>query len=139
MILIDTGGLLSALDESQTWHSECLNVLTRFAPPFLLSPFVLAELDYLILRNIGRTAQSALLDEVVRGAYSLERFDATDVEHANAIMARYKDLDVGLADASIVVLAERHQVADVLSLDQRHFRSMRIGQRKRFRILPFDQ
>jgi len=43
-----------------------------------------------------------------------------------------------LRDASIVVLAERHGVTTVLSLDERHFRALRIDRRKRFRILPFD-
>jgi predicted nucleic acid-binding protein len=43
-----------------------------------------------------------------------------------------------LADASIVVLAERYDAATVLSLDERHFRALRIHRRKRFRILPFD-
>jgi len=138
VILIDTGGLLSALDESQTWHRECIQALGKARPPYLLSPFVLAELDYLVLRNVGRAAQSSLLEEVARGAYALESFDSHDVARANAIIARYEGLDIGLADASIVVLAERHQVADVLSLDQRHFRAMHIGQIKRFRILPFD-
>jgi predicted nucleic acid-binding protein len=53
-------------------------------------------------------------------------------------MRRYSDLHLGLADASIVVLAERHGTADVLTLDLRHFQALRIGGRKRFRILPVD-
>lgn len=138
MILIDTGGLLSALDESQKWHRECIQALTEAKPPFLLSPFILAELDYLVLRHVGRAAQYALLEEVARGAYALEAFDVDDVARANIIMTRHKDLDIGLADASIVVLAEKYQVTEVLSLDQRRFRALRIGPRRRFRILPFD-
>jgi uncharacterized protein len=138
LILIDTGGLLSALDESQTLHRECVQALALANAPFLLSPFVLAELDYLLMRNIGRAAQAALLEEVARGAYRLEHFDSGDIARANEVMARYDSLDIGLADASIVVLAEKYQVSDVLTLDQRHFRAMRIGARKRFRILPFD-
>lgn len=47
-------------------------------------------------------------------------------------------LDVGLADAAILVLAERHEVAEVLTLDQRHSCALRIGQRKRFKRLPDD-
>lgn len=114
-------------------------MLTEAQPPFVLSPFVLAELDYLLMRHIGRRAQSALLEEIAGGAYQLEAFTRNDVTRAKEIIDRYQDLDIGLADASIVVLAERYGVSDVLSLDQRHFRAMRIGPRKRFKVLPFDR
>ena len=139
MILLDTSGLLSALDESQRYHHECASLLGEASPPLLLSPFVLAELDYLLMRHIGRRAQAALLEEVARGAYQLELFGATDVERAREVVEQYADLDIGLADASIVVLAERHAVTEVLTLDQRHFRAMRIERRKRFKVLPFDR
>ncbi len=53
-------------------------------------------------------------------------------------MRRYKDLRVGLADASIVVLAERHGTPDVLTFDQRHFRAMHGPGGRPFRVLPDD-
>ena len=139
MILLDTSGLLSALDESQRHHHECANLLGEALPPLLLSPFVLAELDYLVMRHIGRRAQAALLEEVARGAYQLELFSAADVARAKEVVEQYADIEIGLADASVVVLAERHAVTEVLTLDQRHFRAMRIERRKRFKILPFDR
>ena len=139
MILLDTSGLLSALDDSQRYHHECATLLGEASPPLLLSPFVLAELDYLLMRHIGQRAQAALLEEVARGAYQLEPFGAADVARAKEVVEQYADLEIGLADASIVVLAERHAVTEVLTLDQRHFRAMRIERRKRFKVLPFDR
>ena len=138
MILLDTSGLLAALDESQRHHGECATALREGTRPLLLSPFVLAELDYLLMRRIGHSAQNALLEEVARGAYRLEPFDANDVARAKEVLEKYADLDVGLADASLVVLAERHGVAEILTLDQRHFRAMRFAGRKQFKILPLD-
>jgi hypothetical protein len=35
----------------------------------LLSPFVLAELDYLVASRVGPAARTSLLEEVQRGAY----------------------------------------------------------------------
>jgi uncharacterized protein len=139
VILLDTSGLLSALDKSQRYHKECAAALLGADGALLLSPFVLAELDYLLMRHLGPQAQAALLEEIVRGAYQLEPFDATDIARAKQVVERYADLNIGLADASIVVLAERHAVAEVLSLDERHFRAMRIQGRKRFSLLPFDR
>jgi predicted nucleic acid-binding protein len=139
LILVDTSGLLAALDESQRHHKDCAAVIRESEPPLILSPFVLAELDYLLLRHIGLNAQSAFLEEVARGAYQLEPFGTLDVTRAKEVIQRYADLEIGLTDASIVVLAERHGVAEVLTLDQRHFRSLRIERRKRFRLLPADR
>jgi predicted nucleic acid-binding protein len=139
VIVVDTSGLLSALDESQRHHRECAAALLEASSPLLLSPFVLAELDYLLMRHIGRRAQAAMLDEVARGVYQLEPFGAADVARAKAVIERYTDLQIGLADASIVVLAERHAVTEVLTLDERHFRAMRVDRRKRFKILPVDR
>lgn len=139
MILLDTSGLLAAIDGSQRHHAACAAALAEAVPPRLLSPFVLAELDDLLATQVGTPAQLDLLDEVARGVYRLEPFGQADVATAREVVARYADLDVGLADASIVVLAARYDSREVLTLDERHFRAMRTLDRKRFRLLPADR
>jgi predicted nucleic acid-binding protein len=138
VILLDTSGLLAAIDGSQRLHRACANAVGASRGPLLLSPFVLAELDDLLGTRVSAAAQDALLEEVARGAYRLEPFSAADVGQARSITAKYRSLDLGLADASIVVLAERHGVRDVLTLDERHFRALRLGKGARFRLLPAD-
>jgi hypothetical protein len=138
MIVLDTGGLLAALDANEELHGRCVAALVSAKPPRVLSPFVLAELDYLIGTRVGHEAQIALLDEVARGAYQLDSFSAEDVERAGQVMKRYTDLRIGLADASVVVLAQRHGALDLLCTDERHFRSLRGPGGKPFRLLPYD-
>jgi uncharacterized protein len=138
VILLDTSGLLSAIDSAQPEHARAAATLRESPGPFVLSPFVLAELDYLIGRRVGAGAQRALLRDVAAGAYRLEPFADSDVDRASVIIQTYADLHVGLADASIVVLAERLDVLDVLTLDERHFRTL-VGPRNQpFRLLPAD-
>jgi predicted nucleic acid-binding protein len=138
VIVLDTGGLYAALDANEALHGRTVAALTAATPPRLLSPFVLAELDYLIATRVGHTAQMALLDEVTRGAYQLELFSADDVSEARRIMERFADLRVGLTDASVVVLARRHRTLDLLCTDERHFRALRGVGGKPFRLLPYD-
>lgn len=135
-VLIDTSGLLAALFADQDGHRECAAALLAADGPLVLSPFVLAELDYLIGRLDGVDSQLALLDEVSRGAYELVTFSAHDVGLARSIAGRYRDLRVGLADASIVVLARRLSETDVLTLDERHFRVL--AAEHPLRLLPAD-
>lgn len=138
MILLDTNGLLAAIDRSQSRHEAAVSALRQAVPPRLLSPFVLAELDHLLATRVGVAAEMALLDEVARGTYQLEHMSAVDIADARRVIDRYPDQAVGLADASIVVLAERHGIADVLTLDERHFRVLRASGGRPFRILPTD-
>lgn len=138
MIVLDTGGLYAALDANEALHGRAVAALVASTPPRVVSPFVLAELDYLIGNRVGHQAQMALVDEVARGAYQLEIFVSEDVGHARRIMERYADLRIGLADASVVVLANRHQALDLLCTDERHFRALRGTGGKPFRLLPFD-
>jgi predicted nucleic acid-binding protein len=138
VILLDTSGLLAALDASQRHHAQAAGALRDARGPLLLSPFVLAELDHLLATRVGPHAALALLAEVARGAYRLEPFDAGDVAIAREVIEAHGDLEAGLADASIVVLSRRHQALDVLTLDERHFRTLRGAGGRPFRLLPAD-
>jgi uncharacterized protein len=137
VILLDTSGLLAALDSAQRRHSESAASLRAATPPLLLSPFVLAELDYLLATRVGEPARMSLLGEVARGAYDLQPFAPADIRNATAVIKRHADLGISLADASIVVLAIRHDARDVLTLDERHFRVLDAN-RNPFRLLPAD-
>lgn len=138
MIILDTSGLLAAIDASQRHHRAAADVLRRSTEPLLLSPFVLAELDYLLSTRVSGSAAAALLGQVAAGAYRLEPMDAVDVAQAAEVIDRYRDLELGLADASLVVLAARHDVRDILTLDERHFRAVADTRGRPFRILPAD-
>lgn len=138
MIVLDTGGIYAAIDANEDLHGRAVAALVSATTPRVLSPFVLAELDYLIASRVGHQAEMALIDEVVRGAYHLEVFSPEDLSHAKRIMERYADLHIGLADASVVVLANRHHTLDLLCTDERHFRALRGPVGKPFRLLPID-
>ena len=100
---------------------------------------LLAELDYLVVRKLGVVeVELALLDDVTAGAYHLAPIGPGEVAAARSVIERYRDLGIGLTDASIVVLAEQHGTADILTLDHRHFRAMQRGNGEPFRLLPAD-
>jgi uncharacterized protein len=138
VIVLDTSGLLAALDADQSHHTSARIALQSDSGPFLLSPFVLAELDYLLMTRVGVAAETALLGEVAAGAYDLVSFNADDVAAAVAFIERYKDLQIGLADASVAVIAARARTTRILTLDERHFRSVRPLWGEAFAILPAD-
>lgn len=138
LIVLDTSGLLAAVDRSEPEHAEARRALESDRGPYLLSPFVLEELDYLLARRYGVDAERALLEEVVGGRYQLEPFDRDDVGMASELIEHYRDLGIGLADASVAVLAARHSTDRLLTLDERHFRAIRPLRGRAFKLLPAD-
>ena len=138
MILVDTSAALHLANSTANRHEDVLRVVSQIDGPFLLSPFILAELDYMLIERHGQEQQLTFLSQVVVGAYQLAEFGRADVEAAREVMRAYADLRVGLADASIVVLAEKYSTPDVLTFDHRHFRAMRGPGGRPFRLLPDD-
>ena len=136
MILLDTSGLLAALMPSQHRHDDAREALEAEAGRLVISPFVLAEVDYFVGKWAGVEVEATLLSEVVNGAYELATFEAEDVGEARDVIEAYPKLRIGLADASIVVLAERLQTRRVLTLDRRHFGALRTRAGKPFELLP---
>jgi predicted nucleic acid-binding protein len=137
VIVVDTSGVLAALDGGERHHRASLAAL-RDRNPRLLSPLILAELDYLLGARAGQRAQMGLLHDVAEGVYRLEAFTIEDLREAREILEQYRDLNLGLADASVVVLARRYGVHDLLTLDERHFRAVPGPGGRPFRILPAD-
>lgn len=138
MILLDTSGLFAALVGNQRTHAAAKAALALAEPPYILSPFVLAELDYFLAREAGVEPELAFLREVASGAYDLVPFLGDDIAAAVGVVSDYADLGIGLADASLVVLAGRFETNRVLTLDERHFRVLRTPGGQPFTVLPAD-
>jgi predicted nucleic acid-binding protein len=138
LILLDASGLFAAINPDQALHEPARSALDAEPPPYVLSPFALAELDYLTLSRGSVAPELALLRQVANEAYELASFDARDVAAAADVIERYRDLGIGLADASIVVLAGRYRTDRVLTLDERHLRTLRTPSGDPFVVLPAD-
>jgi len=137
VILLDTSGLVANYDRDDPYHTVAAVALAE-STRRLLSPFVLAELDYLINRLVGQVAEQAVLTDVASGAYELAAFGTEDVGEAQAVIRQYSALNLGFADASIVILSRRYSCNDVLTLGQRHFRTIVGAGGHPFRLLPSD-
>jgi predicted nucleic acid-binding protein len=59
-----------------------------------------------------------------------------DVQDARAVIENFADQQIGLADASMVVLAGRYRSRAIATLDRRHFSVLRTLDGHAFEILP---
>ena len=137
---MDTSGYLVAVTRSHPLNAEVLDVFARVEQPPIVSPFVMAEIDYLVLDKAGVDQEIDVIDDLTSGAYELPDLDVDDLRAARNVVAKYRDLKIGLTDAINVVLADRFDTNEVLTTDQRHFRAMTPLSRRfaAFRLVPAD-
>jgi uncharacterized protein len=138
LILVDASGLLAVVNDRDPAHDAATRAFEADAGPYILSPFVLAEVDYLVTSRVGVAAELSLLGDVAAGAYMVPPVGNDHVARARDVVSQYEDIAIGLADASIVVLAEEFGTNRVLTLDERHFRALRTRSGDAFMLLPAD-
>ena len=139
-IVADTGGLLRGLAstrDGQPTFPEYEKILTS-ASLVIVPGLVLAEVDYFLRRN--RPAMRRLVAEIFDPGtrYEYELPLPSDVVRALELDARFKKLNLGLVDGTVIAVAERRQVYRVLTTDRRDFGAIRVGPRlaRALELLP---
>jgi predicted nucleic acid-binding protein len=135
-VIVDTSALLAFFDTDEPDHEAVSRVLGAATEPLVVSPFVVAELDYLVVSRLGVSAELAVLRELTGGAWDLPAIDVDKLASAHAVIERYADQSIGIADASNVILADAYRTRTIATLDHRHFDILRPLGGGRFRILP---
>jgi uncharacterized protein len=138
LIIADTSGLVAALGHDQRDHVRALAALESDPGPIVLSPYVLAELDSMLVLRFGTKVELEFLTEVEAGTFELAAFSRADLARAMPVLRKYSDMRIGLADASLVVLAERYGTTRILTLNERHFRAIKPLHADAFTLLPAD-
>ena len=112
-------------------------MLERWPGELVVSAFTATEADHLVLSRLGVDAELALLDDLVV-TYNVQGLDANGMKVASDLCAQYRDLQLGLADASMIVLADRYSTHMLATFDQRHFRTVTALDGHPFTLLPAD-
>jgi predicted nucleic acid-binding protein len=135
-LVVDTSALYAFFNSASADHGSVCAVIDGHDGPLLLSPFVAAELDYLVATRMGTVAELAVLEQLGSGAFDLPVVVAEDVVRMRGVVQRYADMRIGLTDASLVVIADRYSTTQILTLDRRHFTALRPLAAEAFTLLP---
>lgn len=128
--LIDTGPLVSILSPDPRPHRWAVEIWKRLAPPVLTCEPVLTEATFLLRRD-GRDTDAvfALLERgILRIGISVQEHHAD----LRALMHRYRNRPMSLADACLVRMSEMHENSEVFTLDE----DFRIYRRHGNRVIP---
>ena len=124
--ICDTGPLVAYLNRNDPYHSWAVAVMKQVRSPMLTTEPVLTEVAYFL--RADRVDVDPLFQMLERDAVKLELQVATHWPRLRTLMARYDQMD--LADASIVVLSERHPRSQVVTIDRRYFSIYRRNDRQ---------
>lgn len=112
--LADAGPLIALFDRDDAQHRRVTTfVKTHPALRWVTTWLVLAEVCALLPRR----AVAGFLEFVSRGGVTVADLTVADLPAVLALMEKYADLPMDLADASLVVLAERLDLNAIVSLD----------------------
>jgi predicted nucleic acid-binding protein len=136
MILVDTGPLVALFDPRDRDHESMVSTLKKVTQALATTVPVLTEAFHLL--GPATRGSNALREFVVREGVETWFFSETTLARAFALMERYADHPMDLADASLVAAAEALRTTVVLTLDREDFATYRarIGRSHRpFRML----
>ena len=135
-MIVDTSALLAYFNAREPDHEAVADVIDGNEELLVVSPYAVAELDYLIAKRVGVDAELEVLRELSSGAWELAVVGVAELELTTSIIEKYSDKDIGVADASMVVLADRYQTRTIVTLDRRHFDVLRPIGGGRFSVRP---
>ena len=137
-LLIDAAPIVALADPDEPLRAKILTAL-RDEPATLVIPApTMAEIDYLLGQRFGQAARRAFLRDLAAGRFTAVGLEREDYTTIIDIEARYADLDLGLADCALIVLADRHRTTRILTFDERHFRAITPLRGGAFTIVPAD-
>ena len=137
-LVIDAAPLVALADRREPRRDEILELLRVERGSFFIPAPVTSEIDYLLDQRFGPAARRAFLEDLAADRYESPALESSEYRAALDLDRRYADLNLGLADLSVVVLAHKLDTRRLLTFDQRHFRTVRPIQGGTFTLLPSD-
>ena len=133
-VLADAGPIVAILSRRDQHHKVCVEALREMPGPLFTCWPVITEAAWLLRRDANAIQQ--LLNSIDAGLFEMLTLTSADARPISAIMKKYRDIRIQLADAALVHLAARDGVDTVFTLDRRDFSVYRLPRGKAFRVLP---
>lgn len=125
MIIADTGYWVALFNRGDAYHARALAVSREIRERLVTTWPVLTETTHLLAARGHAELPARFLERCFAGAVDIVELDAQARPRMLELMRRYAQLPMDLADASLVVLAEKLGHGRILSTDQRDFETYR--------------
>lgn len=135
MTLTDTGPLVALIDRDDVHHARCTEQSASLSPPMTTPWPCFTEAMHLLGRIDGHRAQDDLWEYVTLGILVLRESSPAEQARMRALMAKYADTPMDLADAALVAAAEADGIGRVFSIDS-DFYVYRLADGRALEVVP---
>ncbi len=138
-VLADSGPLAALFNARDHFHNQSLKYFQTHAPRtcFLTTWEVVSEVMYFL--DFNANAQADFLKWLHachgNGSMQIAVLGVDDLPGLSTMMRKYADRPMDLADASLVWLANKTGVTDIITIDRADFAVYRTAKRKAFKNL----
>lgn len=132
-ILLDTGPIVALLSARDRNHERAVRVFSETAPPFRCCEAVLAEAAFL-MRKVDAAGPAEVLALARKGVYEIALSLRDDPAAIEALLRKYADPPISLADACLIRCAELHDEPRIFSFDA-DFRVYRWSRNRKFELI----
>lgn len=136
MLIVDSGPLVAFLNRNDPDHERCAELLESYDGDLLITPYVLTESCYLVEKYLGAEAEINVVESAAGGDLVQMFPEDQDMARIAELMRRYQGFPLGVADTSVVALAERLKLTSVATLDHQHFRAIEPAHVPALTLLP---
>ncbi|MGH7722135.1 MAG: type II toxin-antitoxin system VapC family toxin [Candidatus Dormibacteria bacterium] len=136
MLIVDAGPLYAAAASGDRNHLRSVELLSSAERPLLVPALVVTEVCYLLSDRIGAHAELAFARSIASGELFVEPVLDSEWERIAQLAEEYLDLPLGVVDASVVALTERHRASSIATFDHRHFSVVRPAHVAALTLLP---
>ena len=130
-VIVDASFLIGLFDDTDPLHARCRAFLRDYRGRFLTTEAVLAEAMALLATRQQLRCLEWLGDAGRAGLLEVDRAPL-DFGAIEKLARKYADQPMDFADASVVLLAARTGVREILTADRRDFAVYRLAGRLRF-------
>ena len=123
-VIIDTGAIIGLVDKSCQHHGRISDIIKRTDLNLIVPSPVIPEACYMLNKKFGPITEIKFLEEIISVNLQIEILKFVDILRIVEILKKYESLNIGFVDGSIVAIAERLKINQILTLDNKHFNSI---------------
>jgi hypothetical protein len=113
--IIDSGPLIALFDKNDKYHTVVMAFFKDFRGEFVTSWAVVTEVTHMLDFNLQ--VQIDFLKWVEMGALSLYNIEQNELREIIRMMSRYTNVPMDLADSSLMYIAQKEGIKNIVSID----------------------
>lgn len=117
--LIDAGPLIALFNNRDRYHNKIKNFLRTYSGELVTTWPVMTEVCHML--DFNTHAQIDFLKWIRMGGVQIAAIDYQDITRIISLSEKYADIPMDLADASLIVVAEKLNISDIVTIDSDYY------------------